>query len=100
MRNYNRNSTEFGPMFSAMTAMMSPVHQAMTQQPLYRHDKPIATDADGASRLSTITRLLRHWRKRATQRQTLSQLDDRLLRDIGVQRPLADLEAAKPFWRA
>jgi uncharacterized protein YjiS (DUF1127 family) len=32
-------------------------------------------------------------------RQALAQLDDRLLRDIGVTRYDAAREAAKPFWR-
>jgi uncharacterized protein YjiS (DUF1127 family) len=40
------------------------------------------------------------WQQRSTQRRALSYLDDRALRDIGVDRIDADLEAAKPFWRA
>lgn len=37
--------------------------------------------------------------ERASQRQALSSLDDRMLRDIGVARAEADREAGKPFWR-
>jgi uncharacterized protein YjiS (DUF1127 family) len=36
---------------------------------------------------------------RSRQRQALSQLDDRLLEDIGVTRQQAIAEAAKSFWK-
>ncbi len=39
------------------------------------------------------------WWDRARQRQHLLQLDDRLLRDIGLTREDVEREAAKPFWR-
>ena len=38
------------------------------------------------------------WRRRRS-RNLLSQLDDYMLRDIGVTRAEAQLEANKPFWR-
>lgn len=34
----------------------------------------------------------------ARSRQQLAQLDERLLRDIGIDRATARLEATKPFW--
>jgi uncharacterized protein YjiS (DUF1127 family) len=37
------------------------------------------------------------WRRRQS-RTLLSQLDERMLRDIGVTRADAQLEANKPFW--
>ena len=40
------------------------------------------------------------WAARARQRRTLESLDDHLLRDIGIDRIDAGLEARKPFWRA
>ncbi len=40
------------------------------------------------------------WRGRARQRRRLLELDDRLLRDIGVTRSDALREADKPFWEA
>jgi uncharacterized protein YjiS (DUF1127 family) len=44
-----------------------------------------------------------HWcarcSSRARQRAALSDLDDRLLEDIGVTRQQANVEAAKPFWK-
>lgn len=39
------------------------------------------------------------WRRRIETRQHLADLDDRLLRDIGISRYDAIKEAAKPFWR-
>lgn len=33
------------------------------------------------------------------QRRTLEELDERMLRDIGVSRSQAMAEASKPFWR-
>jgi len=38
------------------------------------------------------------WRRRRS-RNLLSQLDDYMLKDIGVTRAEARLEANKPFWR-
>ncbi len=40
------------------------------------------------------------WQERATQRHALAALDDRLLKDMGLSRGAAAVEAAKPFWRA
>ena len=40
------------------------------------------------------------WLERSRQRMALAELDDRLLRDIGVTSAQARREAAKPFWSA
>lgn len=40
------------------------------------------------------------WMERWEHRQKLRQLDDRLLRDIGLSRADIYREARKPFWRA
>jgi uncharacterized protein YjiS (DUF1127 family) len=42
-----------------------------------------------------VQRMSDRWR----QRQTLLNLDDRLLRDIGITREQAEREARKPFWK-
>jgi len=39
------------------------------------------------------------WHCRQQQRRTLMQLDERMLRDMGISRADAEHEAAKPFWR-
>ena len=42
---------------------------------------------------------LQIWYERSRQRDRLARLDDRLLRDIGIDRGTAMQEASKPFWR-
>jgi uncharacterized protein YjiS (DUF1127 family) len=46
---------------------------------------------------------VRAWSARSNERRALreltEQLDDRLLKDIGISREQALCEAAKPFWQ-
>jgi uncharacterized protein YjiS (DUF1127 family) len=42
---------------------------------------------------------LRQWRRRAHDRAELARLDDRMLRDIGINRADAEFLSDKPFWR-
>jgi uncharacterized protein YjiS (DUF1127 family) len=49
-----------------------------------------------------VTRLFDHlltWLDRARQRRHLGELDDRLLRDIGLSRAEVEHEIARPFWQ-
>jgi uncharacterized protein YjiS (DUF1127 family) len=39
------------------------------------------------------------WRDRARSRRMLRGLDDHMLRDIGIDRSLAEHEGSTPFWR-
>ena len=39
------------------------------------------------------------WQERANQRHRLGQMDDRLLKDMGLSRADVEREAAIPFWR-
>ena len=48
---------------------------------------------------SWLLRLVVGWLERHRQRRTLRQLDDRMLRDVGLTRFDAEHEIAKPFWR-
>jgi uncharacterized protein YjiS (DUF1127 family) len=49
--------------------------------------------------LSRWAGILAVWLDRRQGRQDLSELDDRLLADIGISREDALCEAGKPFWR-
>ena len=51
------------------------------------------------SRLLAIVELLDLWLERRRQRRALVELNDALLKDIGVSRYEAYREASKPFWR-
>ena len=42
----------------------------------------------------------REWRRRARDRAELANLDDRMLKDIGLTRGDAEFLSNKPFWRA
>ena len=42
---------------------------------------------------------LRAWVERSRGRNSLRELDERLLQDIGVRHEEALLEAGKPFWK-
>ncbi len=53
-----------------------------------------------ARRVRRLAALCALWQRRHTQRRELGELDDRLLRDIGITREQAWREAGKPFWRA
>ncbi len=46
-----------------------------------------------------VAQALARWHERAVGRHALSMLDERILRDIGVDQATAAREAAKPFWR-
>lgn len=50
--------------------------------------------------LSRILETLDQWHQRSRGRRRLGMLDDRLLRDIGVDRASAKSEADKPFWES
>ncbi|MDF1585751.1 DUF1127 domain-containing protein [Rhodospirillales bacterium YIM 152171] len=46
-----------------------------------------------------IAGLIGLWLERSRQRRALRELDDRLLKDIGLSRGDVWAEASKPFWR-
>jgi uncharacterized protein YjiS (DUF1127 family) len=48
--------------------------------------------------LADFLRMLMRWQARAEQRRVLSELDDHVLRDIGLTRDDALAEASRPFW--
>ena len=49
--------------------------------------------------LSNLLSRFLGWRERARSRHLLLQLDDRMLRDVGLSRSDVDRECAKHFWQ-
>ena len=47
-----------------------------------------------------VTDTVLDWQDRARQRHRLGEMDDHLLRDIGLSRADLEYESSKPFWRA
>ncbi|QID19206.1 DUF1127 domain-containing protein [Nitrogeniibacter mangrovi] len=70
---------------------------------MLQHTRPALLPARlGRSRAPRLQRwgaLLRLWRQRARSRAELRELDERLLRDIGISREMARFVGQKPFWR-
>ena len=48
--------------------------------------------------LSAPFAILATWAERLKQRAALAEMDDRMLKDIGLSRVAAMAEADKPFW--
>src|SRR5690348_5980055 len=46
-----------------------------------------------------VVATLRVWRRRSRDRSRLAELDDRMLKDIGLTRTDAEFLINKPFWR-
>lgn len=72
-------------MNAATMAGMHGLPGGRTTRPLWVHGLPA---------------ILLTWLQRARQRQQLAHLEEWQLRDIGICRAVADLEARKPFWEA
>jgi uncharacterized protein YjiS (DUF1127 family) len=58
------------------------------------------TAADVRARIGGVFRMISRWIDRSNQRNALSDLDDHLLRDIGISGDEALREASKPFWKS
>ena len=50
--------------------------------------------------LSDAAALINVWRFRRRERRVIGQLDDHMLRDIGLNRLAAEQIAARAFWKA
>jgi uncharacterized protein YjiS (DUF1127 family) len=49
--------------------------------------------------LGSIVATLREWRRRSVDRSQLARLDERTLRDIGLDPGVVDYEVYQSFWR-
>jgi uncharacterized protein YjiS (DUF1127 family) len=82
--------------------MMRPSHRHVPTYGGIHHEPqhPALSHRLHASKLYTLAGIIGAWLDRSRQRRVLAELDDRLLRDIGLTRSEARSEAAKPFWCA
>ena len=79
-----------------MTAIqLQPCHDSTGTRD-HRH---AALDALGNA-TDRVFAMMREWRQRSRERAQLAELDDRMLRDIGLTHGDAEFLANKPFWRA
>ena len=53
----------------------------------------------GSSAMGGLLKTVDSWVQRSHQRKQLSQLDSRLLEDIGLTEGMVAKEIAKPFWK-
>jgi uncharacterized protein YjiS (DUF1127 family) len=73
----------------------------------FAYKSAAACSAPGSSRITQLGALFgktkampRVWSRRRYERRALLQLDDHMLRDVGLDRFQAEAIAARPFWRA
>jgi uncharacterized protein YjiS (DUF1127 family) len=81
-----------------------PVAVQIAAPPASAGDQPAATVPIGPvgtphSRWRGIVSSLRAWRRRRVARRELAQLDERILRDLGIDRDTVNYEMQQPFWR-
>lgn len=63
------------------------------------HDAGFTRAAQPRPVLVGLADRLMGWVERVRSRRTLGLMDDRMLRDIGIDRGTANQEIHKPFWR-
>lgn len=79
-------------------SLMFPTHAPVHAPKLTGAVAKVATGiSDGV--LATLDAVLT-WNDRRRQRRELLELDEHLLKDIGITRVDAEWEGRKPFWRA
>jgi uncharacterized protein YjiS (DUF1127 family) len=75
-------------------------HPATFYTPMRRAAQVATSIEECRSTLESCGAMLQSWVSRARERYALSDLDDRLLGDIGLTRESAEREWSKPFWQA
>lgn len=80
-----------------MTTASAIMHHALSRLQLHPQ---VARDAAKPATIARLLDTLALWQVRARERHHLLELDERLLKDIGISPSEAMIEASKPFWRA
>ena len=58
-----------------------------------------SSQAPLAGTFTAFGQILATWRRRASERRELANLDHRTIRDLGISPTDIQFEANKPFWR-
>jgi uncharacterized protein YjiS (DUF1127 family) len=87
----------FGTLFSTRAALTSPAQEFAIFRPTSPALRGLRGRRDPWPRLGWALAALRQRRERARQRRALQQLDDRLLRDIGLTRAEVGEQLQAPF---
>jgi uncharacterized protein YjiS (DUF1127 family) len=104
MKNRRLSPCQYGPIFLAMNTLESETPSNGGDPMAYTHANTYAYHRHAPLRAATglvgraIDTVLR-WQERIRGRKELQRLDDRLLKDIGINRIDALREANKPFWK-
>ncbi len=70
---------------------------------ILKYASPLGTEFFRGRVVAPVVRgidILLLWQRRANERHALAQLDDKILRDLGLSRSEVARELRKPFWRA
>ena len=87
----------FGTLFSTLAALTSPAQEFVTSRPSYPALPGLRLRGDLWRHVSAALEATRRQRQLARERRALQQLDDRLLRDIGLSRADVGEELQAPF---
>ena len=79
-----------------MTATHFQPRSAACSQAATRHRTALDDLSDAAQ---WVLGTLRQWRRRSREREQISRMDERMLKDIGITRAEALRLGSKPFWR-
>ena len=74
-------------------------YESLSDGPCRRVALPPKMSAGVQTGLQWIVATVLKWNQRICQRQALAELDDHLLKDVGVSRTAARIEAGQPFWK-
>ena len=95
MRHAN-HAVSFGPLFTSLAALTSPAQEFVTSRSSYPALPGLRLRGDLWRRVNAALEATRRRRQLARERRALQQLDDRLLRDIGLSRADVGEELLQP----
>jgi uncharacterized protein YjiS (DUF1127 family) len=91
------HTANFGTLFSTLAALTSPAQAFVTSRPSYPALPGLRLRGDLWRRVGAAIEATRRRRQVARDRRVLQQLDDHLLRDIGLSRADVGAELQPPF---